>query len=161
MSTIHGRSHRRLNPAPHIPNQFLSLRESATQSPHIRRRRIDTCHVSFHSMAAYLWLIWYDASTKAAPKHWTLAVSYEPHDRAYATVYEVSNAADLGGYAGHAGLTIHTSGRILYKYIIHHPIVLFCYFLHRTLLLYYVILVEIYHTFLLPHPNYCSSFRMP
>ncbi len=41
-------------------------------------------------MAAYLWLIWYDAATKVAPKHWTLAVSYELHDCAYATVYEVS-----------------------------------------------------------------------
>ncbi|KAI0724332.1 hypothetical protein C8T65DRAFT_626160 [Cerioporus squamosus] len=41
-------------------------------------------------MAAYLWLIWYDAATKVALKHWTLAVSYEAHDRAYATVYEVT-----------------------------------------------------------------------
>ena len=44
-------------------------------------------------MAAYLWLIWYDAATKAAPKHWTLAISYEAHERAYATVYEVSPVA--------------------------------------------------------------------
>ncbi|RPD63167.1 hypothetical protein L226DRAFT_450593 [Lentinus tigrinus ALCF2SS1-7] len=41
-------------------------------------------------MAAYLWLIWYDAATKVTSKHWTLAVSYEAHDRAYATVYEVT-----------------------------------------------------------------------
>ncbi|KAI0757226.1 hypothetical protein C8Q80DRAFT_1132569 [Daedaleopsis nitida] len=40
-------------------------------------------------MAAYLWLVWYDATSRGAPKHWTLAVSYEASDRAYATVYEV------------------------------------------------------------------------
>ena len=40
-------------------------------------------------MGAYLWLIWYDASSKGGPKHWTLAVSYEANDRAYATIYEV------------------------------------------------------------------------
>ncbi len=44
-------------------------------------------------MTAYLWLIWYDAAAKVTPKHWTLAVSYEAHDRAYATVYEVSKPA--------------------------------------------------------------------
>lgn len=41
-------------------------------------------------MAAYLWLIWYEAVNRLAPKHWTLAVTYEANDRAYATVYEVS-----------------------------------------------------------------------
>ncbi|KAL7285690.1 hypothetical protein PYCCODRAFT_1464686 [Trametes coccinea BRFM310] len=40
-------------------------------------------------MVAYLWLVWYDAASKVSPKHWTLAVTYEAHDRAYATVYEV------------------------------------------------------------------------
>ena len=40
-------------------------------------------------MAAYLWLVWYQASTKASPKHWALAVTYELHERAYATFYEV------------------------------------------------------------------------
>lgn len=40
-------------------------------------------------MTAYLWLVWYEASSRNAPRHWTLAVSYEANDRAYATVYEV------------------------------------------------------------------------
>lgn len=40
-------------------------------------------------MAAYLWLLWYQASSKLAPKHWALAVTYEVSDRAYATVYQV------------------------------------------------------------------------
>ncbi|KAH9921959.1 uncharacterized protein BXZ73DRAFT_51483 [Epithele typhae] len=39
-------------------------------------------------MGSYLWLVWYEAPSKNAPKHWTLAVSYEANDRAYATVYE-------------------------------------------------------------------------
>ncbi|KAI1797673.1 hypothetical protein LXA43DRAFT_981522 [Ganoderma leucocontextum] len=41
-------------------------------------------------MTAYLWLVWYEAASRNAPRHWTLAVSYEAHDRAYATVYEVT-----------------------------------------------------------------------
>ena len=40
-------------------------------------------------MVAYLWLVWYQACTKASPKHWALAVTYELHERAYATFYEV------------------------------------------------------------------------
>lgn len=40
-------------------------------------------------MGGYLWLVWYEAASKLTPKHWTLAVTYEAHDRAYATVYEV------------------------------------------------------------------------
>jgi hypothetical protein len=52
-------------------------------------------HASSHShlpqsMVAYLWLVWYQANTKASPKHWALAVTYELHERAYATFYEVS-----------------------------------------------------------------------
>ena len=43
------------------------------------------------SMVAYLWLVWYDSATKAAPRHWALAVTYETHDNAYATFYEVSD----------------------------------------------------------------------
>ncbi|KAI0670120.1 hypothetical protein C8Q78DRAFT_1070520 [Trametes maxima] len=45
-------------------------------------------------MGAYLWLVWYDAAAKLSPKHWTLSVTYEHHDRAYATVYEVSDEFD-------------------------------------------------------------------
>lgn len=41
-------------------------------------------------MVAYLWLVWYQASSRASPKHWALAVTYELHERAYATFYEVS-----------------------------------------------------------------------
>ena len=44
------------------------------------------------SMVAYLWLVWYQANTKVTPKHWALAVTYELHERAYATFYEVSIA---------------------------------------------------------------------
>lgn len=43
------------------------------------------------SMVAYLWLVWYQANTKTSPKHWALAVTYELHERAYATFYEVSH----------------------------------------------------------------------
>ena len=43
-------------------------------------------------MGGYLWLVWYEAASKLTPKHWTLAVTYEAHDRAYATVYEVSRS---------------------------------------------------------------------
>ena len=41
-------------------------------------------------MAAYLWLVWYQANSRVSPKHWALAVTYELHERAYATFYEVS-----------------------------------------------------------------------
>lgn len=40
-------------------------------------------------MVAYLWLLWYQASSKLAPKHWALAITYEMSERAYATVYQV------------------------------------------------------------------------
>ncbi len=40
-------------------------------------------------MVAYLWLVWYQANSKTSPKHWALAVTYELHERAYATFYEV------------------------------------------------------------------------
>lgn len=40
-------------------------------------------------MAAYLWLVWYQGSSKLTPKHWALAVTYEMNDRAYATFYQV------------------------------------------------------------------------
>ncbi|KAI0639185.1 hypothetical protein C8Q77DRAFT_44576 [Trametes polyzona] len=54
-------------------------------------------NTSFPSaMGAYLWLVWYNAASKLLPKHWTLAVTYEACDRAYATVYEVSN--ELSGF---------------------------------------------------------------
>ncbi|KAI0768504.1 hypothetical protein BD413DRAFT_562455 [Trametes elegans] len=47
-------------------------------------------------MGGYLWLVWYEAASKVSPKHWTLAVTYEAHDRAYATVYELS--VDAAGF---------------------------------------------------------------
>ena len=43
-------------------------------------------------MVAYLWLVWYESPTKTAPRHWALAVTYETHDNAYATFYEVPDA---------------------------------------------------------------------
>ncbi|KAI0762768.1 hypothetical protein C8Q74DRAFT_177961 [Fomes fomentarius] len=63
----------------------------------------------FSGMVAYLWLIWYDAATKVAPKHWTLAVSYELHDCAYATVYEVT--MDMTGrYQSRVVRRVHLTG---------------------------------------------------
>lgn len=41
------------------------------------------------SMVAYLWLVYYQANSNTTPKHWALAVTYELHERAYATFYEV------------------------------------------------------------------------
>lgn len=41
------------------------------------------------NMVAYLWLVWYEAPSRRLPKHWALAVTYETHERAYATFYEV------------------------------------------------------------------------
>ncbi|OBZ78845.1 hypothetical protein A0H81_00557 [Grifola frondosa] len=41
-------------------------------------------------MVAYLWLVWYAAPSKMSRKHWALAVTYEAHDRAYATIYEIA-----------------------------------------------------------------------
>jgi len=41
-------------------------------------------------MVAYLWLVWYEAPSKRLPKHWALAVTYETHERAYATFYEIT-----------------------------------------------------------------------
>ena len=46
-------------------------------------------------MAGYLWLVWYEAPARAALRHWTLAVTYEANDRAYATVYEVGRRLSL------------------------------------------------------------------
>ncbi|KAI0932473.1 hypothetical protein AcW2_001095 [Taiwanofungus camphoratus] len=40
-------------------------------------------------MTAYLWLVWYEATSKLSPQHWALAVTYEINDQAYATSYEV------------------------------------------------------------------------
>ncbi|KAI0728628.1 hypothetical protein C8Q72DRAFT_833574 [Fomitopsis betulina] len=40
-------------------------------------------------MVAHMWLVWSDSPSKAAPRHWSLAVTYEAHDNAYATLYEV------------------------------------------------------------------------
>ncbi|KAI8995331.1 hypothetical protein BD414DRAFT_520614 [Trametes punicea] len=57
-------------------------------------------------MVAYLWLVWYDAATKLSPKHWTLAVTYEAHDRAYATVYEVSSD-NAGQYQSRVVRRVH------------------------------------------------------
>ncbi|TBU49738.1 hypothetical protein BD309DRAFT_909409 [Dichomitus squalens] len=47
-------------------------------------------------MTGYLWLVWYEAPARSAIRHWTLAVTYEANDRAYATVYEV--AIDSSGH---------------------------------------------------------------
>lgn len=41
------------------------------------------------TMVAYLWLVWYESSCRMSPRHWALAVTYEAHDLAYATFYEV------------------------------------------------------------------------
>ncbi|KAI9057192.1 hypothetical protein FKP32DRAFT_1584360 [Trametes sanguinea] len=57
-------------------------------------------------MVAYLWLVWYDAASKMSPKHWTLAVTYEAHDRAYATVYEVMSD-NTGEYRSRVTRRVH------------------------------------------------------
>ncbi|KAI0374392.1 hypothetical protein BV20DRAFT_1041357 [Pilatotrama ljubarskyi] len=58
-------------------------------------------------MSAYLWLVWYDAATKVSPKHWTLAVTYEAHDRAYATVYELARTSYTGQYQSRVIRRVH------------------------------------------------------
>ncbi|KAI0336043.1 hypothetical protein GY45DRAFT_1316086 [Cubamyces sp. BRFM 1775] len=57
-------------------------------------------------MGGYLWLVWYEAASKLTPKHWTLAVTYEAHDRAYATVYELTSE-HTGRYASRVIRRVH------------------------------------------------------
>jgi len=41
------------------------------------------------AMGGFLWLVWYEPITRTSPRHWALAVTYEAHERAYSTFYEV------------------------------------------------------------------------
>ncbi|KIP11481.1 hypothetical protein PHLGIDRAFT_18012 [Phlebiopsis gigantea 11061_1 CR5-6] len=62
-------------------------------------------------MVAYLWLVWYQACTKASPKHWALAVTYELHERAYATFYEiVGDGTGMGQFLPTVVRRVHLTG---------------------------------------------------
>lgn len=52
-------------------------------------------------MTAYLWLVWYEATSKLSPQHWALAVTYEINDQAYATFYEVRISLRMLGPGAH------------------------------------------------------------
>jgi len=39
-------------------------------------------------MANYFWLVWYNAVTRRAPKHWALMVTYEMDEDAFGTLYQ-------------------------------------------------------------------------
>lgn len=62
---------------------------SPLKRPHFVTPTADRHLQSDQPMVAYLWLVWYQANSKTSPKHWALAVTYELHERAYATFYEV------------------------------------------------------------------------
>ncbi|KAL6304221.1 hypothetical protein BKA93DRAFT_784417 [Sparassis latifolia] len=49
-------------------------------------------------MAGFLWLVWYEPVTRTSARHWTLAVTYEAHEQAYATFYEMLGSGSAGGY---------------------------------------------------------------
>ncbi|EPS99144.1 hypothetical protein FOMPIDRAFT_125721 [Fomitopsis schrenkii] len=62
-------------------------------------------------MVAYLWLLWYDSPSKAAPRHWALAVTYETHDNAYSTLYEVSRDTTGTRYQPRVVRRVHLSSK--------------------------------------------------
>ncbi|KAH9835765.1 uncharacterized protein C8Q71DRAFT_763352 [Rhodofomes roseus] len=62
-------------------------------------------------MVAYLWLVWYEAPAKAAPRHWALAVTYEAHDHAYATFYEVASDSTAARYQPRVVRRVHLTSR--------------------------------------------------
>jgi len=61
-------------------------------------------------MVAYLWLVWYEAMSKTSPRHWALAVTYEAHDQAYATFYEVAQG-DGGRYQPRVVRRVHLTSK--------------------------------------------------
>lgn len=64
-----------------------------------------------NSMVAYLWLVWYQANTRTSPKHWALAVTYEVHERAYATFYEITgDGSGMGQFLPGVVRRVHLTG---------------------------------------------------
>ncbi|CCM02195.1 uncharacterized protein FIBRA_04275 [Fibroporia radiculosa] len=63
-------------------------------------------------MVAYLWLVWYDSATKSTPRHWALAVTYEAHEQAYATFYEMfTEGAGVGRYQPRVVRRVHLTSK--------------------------------------------------
>ncbi|KAI0690684.1 hypothetical protein BC835DRAFT_1363346 [Cytidiella melzeri] len=63
------------------------------------------------SLVAYLWLVWYQASSSTSPKHWALAVTYELHERAYATFYEITGDGNgMGQFLPRVVRRVHLTG---------------------------------------------------
>ncbi|KAH8100544.1 hypothetical protein BXZ70DRAFT_1008042 [Cristinia sonorae] len=59
-------------------------------------------------MVAYLWLVWYHATSKLSPKHWALAVTYELNDRAYATFYQIlADGSGMGQFLPNVIRRVH------------------------------------------------------
>ncbi|CAL1696501.1 unnamed protein product [Somion occarium] len=68
-------------------------------------------HHRHSTMAAYLWLVWYHASSKMAPKHWALAITYEVNERAYATVYQMlGDGSGMGQFQPSVVRRVHLTG---------------------------------------------------
>ncbi|KZT06755.1 uncharacterized protein LAESUDRAFT_678708 [Laetiporus sulphureus 93-53] len=62
-------------------------------------------------MVAYLWLVWYEALARAASRHWALAVTYEAHEQAYATFYEVVGDSSGGRYHPRVVRRVHLTSK--------------------------------------------------
>jgi len=62
-------------------------------------------------MVAYLWLVWYDAPSRMSPRHWALAVTYEAHDQAYATIYEVFSEGVVGSFQPRVVRRVHLTSK--------------------------------------------------
>ncbi|KAI0786028.1 hypothetical protein C8Q75DRAFT_773805 [Abortiporus biennis] len=59
-------------------------------------------------MTAYLWLVWYEATSRVSPKHWALAVTYELNERAYATFYQVfGDGSGMGQFIPNVVRRVH------------------------------------------------------
>jgi len=58
-------------------------------------------------MVGYLWLVWYAAPSKTARRHWALAVTYEAHENAYATFYEMATDAAAGRFQSKVVRRVH------------------------------------------------------
>ncbi|PCH33434.1 hypothetical protein WOLCODRAFT_86768 [Wolfiporia cocos MD-104 SS10] len=61
-------------------------------------------------MGGFLWLVWYEAALKV-PRHWALAVTYEAHDLAYATFYEIFGDSGVGRYQTRVVRRVHLTGK--------------------------------------------------
>ncbi|KZT74832.1 hypothetical protein DAEQUDRAFT_720010 [Daedalea quercina L-15889] len=62
-------------------------------------------------MVAYLWLVWYESPTKAALRHWALAITYEAHDHAYATFHEIASDSSGTRYQARVVRRVHLTSR--------------------------------------------------